>query len=326
MTGPPPDDLPRSPTGRVPQWVMDQAAGRPIEAAPFRAPTGPSPLGPPRTRRSRATRSSAVAVVLVAALVSGGVWWGLSRSGVPLDPGVVAESASPSIPPAFDRPPVGMEEGERSAGLPVGGAVESATSGFRFLAHQSDQTTPVTWSPCRPVHYVVRAANAPKGATAILNASFTALAKATGLRFVFDGATDQGPVEDPQPYQPDVFGQRWAPVVVSWATADEVPDFGVDIAGEAGPLGAFTPSGDTVWVSGRVNLDAAYFRTLVARPGGPAQAEAIVLHELGHLVGLAHVNDKRQLMFPRAGSTLVYGLGDLAGLQSLGRGPCRPDV
>ena len=43
-----PDDLPRSPTGRVPQWVIDEAAGRDTAPQPWRA----EPEGP-RARRRR---------------------------------------------------------------------------------------------------------------------------------------------------------------------------------------------------------------------------------------------------------------------------------
>jgi hypothetical protein len=327
VTTPPPDDLPRSPTGRVPKWVVDQAAGRPIEAAPFRAPTSPSPLGPPPTRRSRGLR--VVAGVLVVSLIGGGVWWGLSHpagQGV-TEPVAVGGTDTPTDVSTPGGPIPGAEETARPSGLPVGGAVESPTSGFRFLEHQSDRTTPVTWSPCRPIHYVVRAANAPKGGAEILTAAVAEVAKATGLDFVADGPTSEAPSEDRQPYQPDVYGNRWAPVLVAWATKDEVPDFGVDVAGEAGPLVVGLAGGDLVDVSGRVYLDADSFRLLVKSRQGRAVAQAIVMHELGHLVGLAHVNDKKQLMFPRAQvAQVTFGAGDLAGLRALGRGPCRPTV
>jgi hypothetical protein len=267
-----------------------------------------------------------LAGVVVVSLIGGGVWWGLSSPPGAGGAGPVAEQTDVPTDQATPGGPVpGAEETPRPAGLPVGGATESPTSGYRFLEHQSDRTTPVTWSPCRPIHYVVRAANAPRGGAGIISAAIATVSKATGLDFVSDGATSEAPSEDRQPYQPDVYGNRWAPVVIAWATADEVPDFGVDVAGEAGPLVIGLADGDLVDVSGRVYLDAAKFRTLVTTRQGRAVAQAIVLHELGHLVGLAHVNDKAQLMFPRAQvAQVTYGPGDLAGLQSLGRGPCRP--
>ncbi|MDP9497989.1 MAG: M10 family metallopeptidase domain-containing protein [Actinomycetota bacterium] len=46
-----------------------------------------------------------------------------------------------------------------------------------------------------------------------------------------------------------------------------------------------------------------------------------LLHELGHLVGLAHVEDPGQLMHPQ-GRIAAYGAGDLRGLAAAGSGPC----
>ena len=51
----------------------------------------------------------------------------------------------------------------------------------------------------------------------------------------------------------------------------------------------------------------------------------MILHELGHLVGLGHVKDKRQNMYPVISARNVhYASGDLAGLRLLGEGPCAP--
>ena len=56
-------------------------------------------------------------------------------------------------------------------------------------------------------------------------------------------------------------------------------------------------------------------------------ARAIVLHELGHLVGLAHVANPTQLMLPEASPGVVdFAAGDLTGLAQLGAGACVPEV
>jgi len=46
------DDLPRSPTGRVPKWVINEAAGHRVDPEPWRAPGSAQPdLRRPKTRR-----------------------------------------------------------------------------------------------------------------------------------------------------------------------------------------------------------------------------------------------------------------------------------
>lgn len=48
------DDLPRSPTGRVPKWVIDEAAGRKVDPQPWRPPGSAEPeLRRPKARRRR---------------------------------------------------------------------------------------------------------------------------------------------------------------------------------------------------------------------------------------------------------------------------------
>lgn len=324
---PVPDDLPRSPTGRIPQWVLDEAAGRPVDVVPFRA----SPSGPGRGARARRARSGRGLTVFLVALIVAGAFVlrplstgstvaSLVPHGAPtvVHVGDVAPSPSAAPSPPRARPPAGL--GESPDTRPAQAVVEDG-QGFRYLRHQADGIAPVTWSPCRAVHYVTRSAGQPRGGAALLASAVAAVSRATGLRFVDDGATTEGPSEDRAPYQPQRYGDRWAPVLVAWATPDEVPDFGVDVAGEAGPVTGHTPSGDDTYVSGTVYLDAGKLQA-----AGPGQARGIIEHELGHLVGLAHVSDPGQLMFPRAGRVTTYAAGDRAGLAALSRGACQPDA
>ena len=79
-------------------------------------------------------------------------------------------------------------------------------------------------------------------------------------------------------------------------------------------------------VSGTVALDPVKIERIRTRSGEPA-ARAVILHELGHLVGLAHIDNGDQLMFPRVSAAITdYSAGDLAGLARLGRGPCQPNL
>jgi len=306
--------VPKSPTGRTPKWALDEAMGRPTQPVAFRTYTlsaceaqGLAPM------RRRVGTMALVIALLGAGVVTVGA---LSARDAGTTPGVVASQRQP--------PPPGLDESARTA--PSQAELPGPEGqGFRFLAHQPGSAQPVTWSPGRPVHYVLRPDNAPVDGAAMIAQAVAAVSTATGLRFVADGPTSEGPSEDRSAYQPDLYGDRWSPVLIAWATPDEVPDFGVDIAGEAGPSGVTTPSGDTTYVSGIVYLDGAQLGEISAS-SGVAAATSVVTRELGHLVGLAHVNDPGQLMYPRSGSQVHYGAGDLAGLAALGRGACQPDI
>ncbi|MBB2924296.1 hypothetical protein [Cellulomonas cellasea] len=87
-----PDDLPRSPTGRIPQWVRDEAAGRVVDPSSWRA-GGPSfasrPVVPHRPRR-RALATTATLLVgagVVGAWLTSATWMPPGGPGALLPPG-----------------------------------------------------------------------------------------------------------------------------------------------------------------------------------------------------------------------------------------------
>ena len=70
-------------------------------------------------------------------------------------------------------------------------------------------------------------------------------------------------------------------------------------------------------------LDAGAFAEMADQSTGFEQSRAIIMHELGHVVGLDHVDDPDQLMFPRTTGRLDWGAGDRRGLAAMGAGLCR---
>lgn len=185
------------------------------------------------------------------------------------------------------------------------------TTEYAFLNEDMLSGKPYTWSSCEPIRYVVNPEQAPRGWEDDLDDAISAVSDATGLEFVDEGLSDDGP-DDAR-----IRGGRVEPVLISWVRPDQVPALEDDVVGVAGPQGR-----GRLYETGTVFLDAPAFIDMHAR-GERALATAVVMHELGHLVGLDHVDDDRQLMFPSTTFQTTFGNGDLEGLMILGEGPCR---
>lgn len=182
---------------------------------------------------------------------------------------------------------------------------------------------PVTWDPCRPIHLVVNNAEAPPGADQLIREAVASVSSATGLQFVFEGATAETPIDRRPPIENSRYGNRWSPVLVAWTDPSQIPALEGRVAGVAGPVEApYYTATQQHWVSGTVNLDGPQFSALLRSVDGRAAARAIVMHEFAHLVGLDHVPVKTELMYESNFGQRVFGPGDLEGLRRLGLGPC----
>jgi hypothetical protein len=185
---------------------------------------------------------------------------------------------------------------------------------------------PVTWDPCRPIHYVVRSARLPSYGLALIHQAIARVSAATGLEFVDDGMTTEAP-SPTRPLMETQYGDRWAPVLIAFSDASEYPSLGGEVMGRGGSA-AVAPEGPASarYVTGQIVLDLADFASVRSRADGDLLARAAVMHELGHVVGLGHVPDTDQIMDPTNGGTTQFGTGDLAGLQILGSGLCHHDT
>ena len=223
------------------------------------------------------------------------------------------------LPPP-DRPSPTVTSGERLI-LPT--LRVPADPNFEFLRTQSASTEPVAFDPCRPVHYVVRPDQAPAGAVELLPRALADVSASTGLQFIDDGTTTEAPSVGRPNYLPDTYGDHWAPVLIAWSNPAEFGGLSGPVIGLAGSEPVTTDDDQLALVSGQVVLDADQLGDLLALNSGRAVAVATITHELGHLVGLAHVNDQRQLMYPSARPLVAnFGRGDLTGLAALGTGRC----
>lgn len=198
-------------------------------------------------------------------------------------------------------------------------AVTTAGS-YTFIAMDGEQ--PVTYNPCKPIRYELNMTSAPPGAEQVLASAIQVVEGATGLKFTYVGTTERRPL-DKAPRRLSLGGSTPPPVVISWATADEAPALAGRIAGYAGSSYITFGGRPSRFITGQVVLDAEVYGRLLSTSDGSAAARAITMHELGHLVGLDHVDDPRELMHTRNVGQLDFGSGDLAGLARLGQGRCR---
>lgn len=178
--------------------------------------------------------------------------------------------------------------------------------------------SPVRMEPCRTYEYVVQPGPlAPRTAAAEAGAAVAALEEASGLGFRFAGFTDE---RFPHPVDPAAPPRR--PVLVSFESSDDstaLREGGRDHdVPEGVPVGGLAVSGPVRVGSELVVLAGG--AVVVDEGLAPDQRGRVLLHELGHLVGLDHASDPEQLMAPSVPTrgTVSYRSGDRAGLAAVG--------
>ena len=193
------------------------------------------------------------------------------------------------------------------------------SNAFSYLVSNADGT-PARFDPCSSIHYVTNLAAAPAGAAALVDGALARISAATGVSFVNNGSTTEIPSSQ-RPSVQSQYGPGWAPVIIAWAHAgqsDLLP--GGNTIGEGGSSWV-SVGGPKIYVTGEVVVDADRTAGLPATFGSGATLGELLLHELGHVIGLGHTSDANQIMYP----TLVpvpsatYGAGDLTGLARVGR-------
>ena len=179
---------------------------------------------------------------------------------------------------------------------PAGRASAGKLAGTRF-------------DPCTAIPYRINFAGAPRNARALVDASLARARAATGLTFTYAG-----------PYAGIPFsrqGNSGLPATgigFAWTTAGQVHG----LAGSAIGLGGGGWSAGARRTSSGVVIDRAFHY----RRGwtGTNSIGGLLLHEIGHALGLEHVNDRTQQMYPRdiGAPHGNYNRGDLSALRKVG--------
>jgi hypothetical protein len=174
---------------------------------------------------------------------------------------------------------------------------------------------PVGWDHCKPIHYVVNPAGAPEAWEEVIRGGVAAAADASGFDFQYDGTSIERTFDQRVPDS-----SKPPPVLIAWAGSDEVPD----LKGTTAGIGGSTPGrvrGRVQFVTGLVVLDTNAYDRMESR-GDQRSQQLILAHELGHVLGLDHVDDLGELMNAEYVGQDGFGPGDREGLERLHDLPC----
>ncbi len=194
---------------------------------------------------------------------------------------------------------------------------------FRFWKRVAG--APVRWNPCETITYALNTAGASSPVRADLREAIRRVTRATGIHFRSVGTTRETFV---RAYQRMRFRGviRKAALILIWVDHDDFQTI-LRQLGDPRPLIAFAKT-----MAGLYAHRDQYFGGIVVMDGDATAQRgfgdfsshgSVLLHELGHILGLDHVKDPDQLMYSGRDPNFRvrdFGAGDLEGLRRLGVG------
>jgi hypothetical protein len=222
------------------------------------------------------------------------------------------QAPAPGRPPATERWKWQLGVGASVVGalflvkLVAGGLGSLTGGGYEFLQMQGDQ--PVTWNHCAAIRYQVNPKGAPENWEEIVDDAIDEVEEASGFVFADRGTTIKRELIGMK-YQ----GNEWEPVLITWS--DRYQDGSLDggVVGRGGG-GSIEVNGRQRYVVGKISLDTNL--------RDPFATQMVLEHELGHVLGLDHTNDRQQLMYASYVGQKGLGDGDIDGLKRLHDVPC----
>jgi hypothetical protein len=241
-----------------------------------------------------------------------------SQSGANVLADVTGWFTGPPPPPIPLPPPVPVPG---PTGPPdVGGYIIKWASGVgaEVKFDQADpQYTPFHWNPCKPIRYAINMNGYDESYRAVIAEDISRVATATGFTFNYVGDSTIIPVEaNPWgfPYMDFFYGTAPYDIIISLANESITDLVDGSQVGLAWPNWVHYADKDGRFFVASITIDMGdlFDHAVWAGDGvGP-----VLLHELGHAMGLDHVTDTTQIMYPsaRPAGPNTYSAGDLRGL------------
>jgi hypothetical protein len=209
--------------------------------------------------------------------------------------------------PALDVRVVQAAGAERSSS----GAV-AATAGTYEVLRRDGSGRPDQWMACAPIDYRINPAGEPAGLTTVVRRTMSSIGAQLGVRFHFAGGTTHTFGATTHAGTPTIYlgfthARSAAGVTFGWPGT----------IGLGGPVAEWrsTTTGSTELITyGRVLLSTRFDGP---RYGSGQTWQALITHEVGHALNLAHRTSRSSVMYPSltAGSPARFSAAEVAALK-----------
>lgn len=194
-------------------------------------------------------------------------------------------------------------------------ALDGGRGSYAFM-RTTPSGDPIGWDHCTAIRYQVNPEGAPDNWREIVDGAFDEMTESSGFVFLDAGETANRTLAGT--YDPS--SSRGEPVLLIWSRQGRLHSLQGDTVGLGGGA-VLEVKGLPRLVTGVIAMDAeSHSRTYDALSTRTQQL--ILMHEIGHVLGLGHVDDERQLMHAAYVGQEGLGKGDLAGLKALHEIPC----
>ncbi len=180
---------------------------------------------------------------------------------------------------------------------PTTAATPKADPNYSFEVTNS-AGVPARWNPCESVHYAVVVAGAPRGYASDVSNDIAQVSRATGISFVYDGA-----------FATTASVPASSKLTISWVRTLS----GGDLVG----LTTYWYYATTTYTPQVISAQVQLLSSLIGG-AGPDGEQPVLLHELGHAMGLGHTPSIAEVMNPVDQGHPTYQAGDLNGLWHVG--------